>query len=101
MCVMRQLEGQLEGVGNAPRIAELQARRREGAPISRAQRRRDHPLTTGRMVILLKRQRGACAGCGLLFTDRESIEVDHVVPRSLGGDTTWLTCKPYAPLPRP
>ncbi len=50
-----------------------------------AQRLRDHPLTTGRMAILLKRQRGVCAGCGLLLTDRDSIEVDHVVPRSRGG----------------
>jgi len=50
-----------------------------------AQRLRDHPLTTGRIAILLKRQRGVCASCGLLFTDRDSIEVDHVVPRSRGG----------------
>jgi len=50
-----------------------------------AQRLRDHPLTTGRMAILLKRQQGVCAGCGLLLTDRDSSEVDHIVPRSRGG----------------
>jgi RNA-directed DNA polymerase len=48
-------------------------------------RLRDHPLTTGRIAILFRRQRGACARCGLLFTDRDIIEVDHVRPRSLGG----------------
>jgi len=26
-----------------------------------------------------------CAGCGLFFTDRDIIEVDHIVPRSRGG----------------
>jgi len=50
-----------------------------------AQRLRDHLLTTGRIAILLKRQRGVCTRCGLLFTDRNTIEVDHVLPRSLGG----------------
>jgi RNA-directed DNA polymerase len=52
-----------------------------------AQRLRDHPLTSSRVALLLKRQGGRCARCGLLFTDadRDSIEVDHVIPRSLGG----------------
>ncbi len=53
-----------------------------------AQRLRNHPLTTGRIAILLQRQQGICVSCGLLFTDRESIEVDHVVPRSRGGVMT-------------
>ncbi len=52
-----------------------------------AQRLRDHPLTSSRMAILLKRQRGVCARCGLLFTDKDrgNIEVDHIIPRSRGG----------------
>ena len=50
-----------------------------------AQRRRAHPLTTSRMTILLKRPRGVCLSCGLLFTDRDIIEVDHVIPRVQGG----------------
>ncbi len=50
-----------------------------------AQRLRDHPLTTGRIAILLKRQGGTCASCGLLFADRDIIEVDHIIPRSCGG----------------
>lgn len=50
-----------------------------------ARRLQDHPLVTGRVAILLNRQRGACAGCGLLLTDQDRIEIDHIVPRSLGG----------------
>jgi RNA-directed DNA polymerase len=52
-----------------------------------AQRLRDHPLTSSRVALLLKRQEGRCTRCGLLFTDRDrdSIEVDHVIPRSRGG----------------
>ena len=37
------------------------------------------------MAILLKRQQGRCAWCGLLFTDRNDIEVDHLLPRVFGG----------------
>lgn len=48
-------------------------------------RLRQHPLTTGRIAILLKRQQGRCARCGLLFTDRSGIEVDHLLPRAFGG----------------
>lgn len=50
-----------------------------------AQRLRDHPLTTSRVASLLRRQQGRCTRCGLLLTDRDSIEVDHVIPRSCGG----------------
>jgi RNA-directed DNA polymerase len=52
-----------------------------------AQRLRNHPLTSSRVALLLKRQEGRCARCGLLFTDRDRdcIEVDHVIPRSRGG----------------
>jgi len=50
-----------------------------------SQRLCQHPLTTGRIAILLKRQQGRCAWCGLLFTDRNDIEVDHLLPRAFGG----------------
>jgi RNA-directed DNA polymerase len=52
-----------------------------------SQRLRQHPLTVGRMGILLKRQRGRCAWCGSLFLDRAEIEVDHVQPRVFNGHT--------------
>jgi RNA-directed DNA polymerase len=50
-----------------------------------SQRLRQHPLTTGRIAILLQRQQGRCAWCGLLFTDRNDSEVDHLLPRAFGG----------------
>jgi RNA-directed DNA polymerase len=50
-----------------------------------ATRLRNHPLTTTRTALLLRRQQGVCARCGLLFTDRDIIEADHIRPRSLGG----------------
>ena len=55
-----------------------------------SQRLRQHPLTTGRVAILLKRQQGRCAWCGSLFLNRTDIEVDHVRPRIFNG-TTDLT----------
>jgi len=44
------------------------------------QRLRHHPLIAGRTAVLLKRQGGACAWCGLLFTDLSQIETDHSDP---------------------
>ncbi|MBV9356084.1 MAG: reverse transcriptase N-terminal domain-containing protein [Chloroflexi bacterium] len=52
-----------------------------------SQRLRQHPLTMGRIGILLKRQRGRCAWCGSLFLDRTSIEVHHVQPQVFNGRT--------------
>jgi RNA-directed DNA polymerase len=52
-----------------------------------SQRLRQHPLTTGRVAILLKRQQGRCAWCGSLFTERADIEIDHVHPRVFNGRT--------------
>lgn len=57
----------------------------DGNLIYWARRLRDHPLMAGTMAILLRRQKGACTHCGLLFTDQDRIEVDHIVPQSLGG----------------
>ena len=48
---------------------------------------RQHPLTVGRIAILLKHQQGRCAWCGALFLDRTEIEVDHVRPRVFDGHT--------------
>lgn len=50
-----------------------------------SQRLRTHPLMATRVARLLTRQKGRCAGCGLFLTDQDRIEVDHIVPRSLGG----------------
>jgi len=45
-----------------------------------------HPELSQSKAILLKRQKGRCASCGLLFTNvHEVVENDHRVPRSAGG----------------
>lgn len=52
-----------------------------------AQRLRAHPLLTSRVALLLKRQRGCCARCGLLLRGTDILEVDHITPLALGGTT--------------
>ena len=34
---------------------------------------------------LIKRQNGYCTWCKTLFTEDSFVEVDHIIPRSLGG----------------
>ncbi|MDT9206154.1 MULTISPECIES: group II intron reverse transcriptase/maturase [unclassified Limnospira] len=41
--------------------------------------------TPNRVAKLLKKQKGKCAWCGQYITPSDLIEVDHIVPRSLGG----------------
>ena len=42
---------------------------------------------SGFRASLLKKQKGICAYCGGYFTDTDlpTMEIDHIVPRSLGG----------------
>ncbi|MGI8552896.1 MAG: group II intron reverse transcriptase, partial [Dehalococcoidia bacterium] len=49
---------------------------------TRTGKRPDLPV---RPAILLHRQQGRCARCGLHFVPEESWEIDHVLPLSLGG----------------
>ena len=44
-----------------------------------------YPGTTPRVARLLKKQQGRCLWCGLYFRPEEKPEVDHVIPRALGG----------------
>nr|WP_287279034.1 MULTISPECIES: group II intron maturase-specific domain-containing protein [unclassified Okeania] len=48
-----------------------------------------HPGVRKEVTTLLKRQKGKCAFCGLHFRPMDLIEVDHIVPRSEGGDNTY------------
>ena len=48
-----------------------------------------HPEVSTRVAKLLKKQKGKCALCGNYFTDGDSIEVDHLVPTSLGGRNSY------------
>jgi RNA-directed DNA polymerase len=50
-----------------------------------AQRLHDHPLTGTLVGSLLRRQQGRCRWCGRYFMEGEAWEVDHYLPRSLGG----------------
>jgi len=44
-----------------------------------------HPELPTRMALLLKRKKGKCTHCGLLFRNEDVIEIDHIIPRAIGG----------------
>ena len=44
-----------------------------------------HPETTLRMATLLKSQKGKCTHCGMYFREEDALEIDHKIPKSLGG----------------
>jgi len=50
-----------------------------------AQRLGDHPLVNTRLGQLLTAQQGRCRHCGLCFREEDVIEIDHILPRYLGG----------------
>ncbi len=50
-----------------------------------SQRLSTHPLFNGVKGALLRKQRGKCRWCELLFQDTDVIEIDHVTPKSQGG----------------
>lgn len=47
------------------------------------------PEVSNRVAGLLKRQRGRCPECKLFFKYGDALEVDHIVPRALGGATAY------------
>jgi RNA-directed DNA polymerase len=49
-----------------------------------AQRLQNHPLNKVVTAKLLKRQRGRCMECGLIFQDGDLLEIDHIDPK--GGE---------------
>ena len=48
-----------------------------------------HPEIPARVAKLLKRQKGKCAHCDNYFKEGDSIEVDHIIPKSLGGRESY------------
>jgi RNA-directed DNA polymerase len=54
-----------------------------------SKRKGEYPGTPTRVAKLIKRQEGICPHCGLYFTDTDIVEVDHIVPKSLGGKDTY------------
>ena len=49
------------------------------------QRLRSNYLLSGTKGKLLQKQGGKCGWCGLHFKEEDSIEIDHIIPKSLGG----------------
>jgi RNA-directed DNA polymerase len=50
-----------------------------------ATRRGKSPEISNREAQLLKNQKGKCKWCGQHFTIEDQVEIDHIIPRSLGG----------------
>ncbi|WP_293071098.1 group II intron maturase-specific domain-containing protein [Okeania sp. SIO2B3] len=48
-----------------------------------------YPGVRKEVTTLLKRQKNKCASCGLTFRPTDLLEVDHIIPRSKGGDNTY------------
>ncbi|MBL1208191.1 group II intron reverse transcriptase/maturase [Geminocystis sp. GBBB08] len=44
-----------------------------------------HPEMSNQKASLMKRQKGKCNHCGLYLKDGDIVEIDHVIPKSLGG----------------
>lgn len=44
-----------------------------------------HPTIPARVAWLLKQQRGKCNHCGLYFHAEDLLEIDHIIPKALGG----------------
>ena len=45
----------------------------------------NHPEVSNRVAMLLKKQKGKCPHCSNYFKDGDSLEVDHIIPKSIGG----------------
>jgi RNA-directed DNA polymerase len=48
-----------------------------------------HPELPRRVATLLRWQQGKCAQCGRYFNHEDLLEVDHILPRSMGGKDTY------------
>ena len=54
-----------------------------------SKRRGKYPETPNRVSKLIKKQKGICPHCGLYFTSTDSVEIDHIIPTTLGGKDTY------------
>jgi RNA-directed DNA polymerase len=50
-----------------------------------AKRLKEHPLTKTTLGKLLQKQQGKCRWCGLYFRAEDHLEIDHMIPRNMGG----------------
>jgi RNA-directed DNA polymerase len=44
-----------------------------------------NPELPSRLALLLKKQKGKCSHCEFIFRNEDVMEVDHIVPRAIGG----------------
>ena len=49
----------------------------------------EHPEMPSRKAKLLKQQKGKCLACELIFQEWDVMEIDHKIPRVLGGKDEW------------
>jgi len=52
-----------------------------------------NPEMPKRTASLLKKQKGKCTHCGYYFKDGDVIELDHIIPKSLGGKDEYKNCQ--------
>ena len=57
-------------------------------------RRGRHPELPNRIALLLKKYKGRCLECGLMFVANDLIEVDHKIPRQEGGTDKFDNLQP-------
>jgi len=60
-----------------------------------AKRVYDGPVTKNRVGRVLRQQKGQCAGCGLYLRDGDLIELDHFIPKRLGGKDEISNLRAY------
>ena len=53
-------------------------------------RQGSHPQTPPKMAYLLKKQHGRCKWCHLYFKEGDQLEIDHRIPRALGGTEGYI-----------
>ena len=57
----------------------------DGNVIYWSKRKGTNPEISNRVAILIKSQKGRCNECGLHFLEDDVLEVDHIIPKTLGG----------------
>ena len=57
-------------------------------------RRGRHPELPNRVALLLKKYKGRCSECGLMFVANDLIEVDHIFPKREGGTDKFDNLQP-------
>lgn len=61
----------------------------DGNEVYWATRRGRSPELSVRVTKLLKSQKGRCMGCNLYLRDGDTMEIDHITPKRLGGKNTY------------